>query len=234
MFTEGKEIDMFRVCMATYLVLLLLQSPALAKGDLTDILEGIRKNYGDLPGLTLSYSREVITKTMAMLGDQVKGDLATGRMFFKPPCFLRLNQETPKPETVISDEDTIWWYIPDENRAYKSSAKEFGKELRLLSDIFQGLIQVHERFQVTLLDPNELGEDQIELKPKTPWENIDRIILAVTAGHHIRIVGIHYQLGSVTLFTLKDIAAKQDFEKDFFTFVVPEGVKIVEEKGQQQ
>ena len=84
----------------------------LPNGDLTDILEGIRKNYGSLPGLTLSYSREVITRSMAMLGDQVKGDLATGHMFFKPPCFLKLEQKTPKQETVISDEETLWWYIP--------------------------------------------------------------------------------------------------------------------------
>jgi hypothetical protein len=38
-------------------------------------------------------------------------------------------------------------------------------------------------------------------------------------------------LGSVTLFTLKDTAAKQDFGKDFFSFVLPEGVQLMEEKG---
>jgi outer membrane lipoprotein-sorting protein len=222
---------MSRVFVSAYLMLFLLQAPASANGDLTDILEGIRKNYGSLPGLTLSYSREVITRSMTMLGDQVKGDLATGHMFFKPPCFLKLAQKTPKSETVISDEDTLWWYIPDEKRAYKYPAKDFGKELRLLSDIFRGLIRVEERFEVTLLDPNELGEYQVELRPNPPWQNIDRIILAVTSEHNIRIVGIHYQLGSVTLFTLKDIAAKQDFEKDFFSFVLPEGVQLVEEKG---
>jgi len=222
---------MSRIFVSAYLILFLLQAPASANGDLTDILEGIRKNYGSLPGLTLSYSREVITRSMTMLGDQVKGDLATGHMFFKPPCFLKLAQKTPKSETVISDEETLWWYIPDEKRAYKYPAKDFGKELRLLSDIFRGLIRVEERFEVTLLYPNELGEYQVELRPNPPWQNIDRIILAVTSEQNIRIVGIHYQLGSVTLFTLKDIAAKQDFEKNFFSFVLPEGVQLVEEKG---
>ncbi len=231
MFTEEKEFEMFRIFCAICLMLFSLQNPALADGDLTNILEGIRKNYGNLPGLTLSYNREVITKSMTMLGDQVKGDLATGQMVFKPPYFLKLNQKTPKPETVISDEDTLWWYVPDQKRVYKYSAKEFGKELRLLSDIFRGLIQVEERFQVTLLDPNELGEHQIELRPNPPWQNIDRVILAVTAEHNIRIVGIHYQLGSVTLFTLKGITPKKDFEKDFFNFVVPEGTRLIDEKG---
>ena len=70
--------------------------------------------------------------------------------------------------------------FPDQKRAYKYPAQDFGKELRLLSDIFRGLIQVEERFEVTLLDPNELGEYQIELMPNPPWQNIDRIILSVT------------------------------------------------------
>jgi len=230
MFTEGKELDMFRTFITAYLTFFLLSGTAFAKGDLQDILNGIQKNYGGLPGLSLSYSREVITRSMSMLGDQVKGDLATGKMFFKPPYFLKLEQATPKQETVIANEDTIWWYTPEEKRVYKYPAKEF-KELRLLSDIFRGLIQVEERFEVALLEPNEEGEYQVELKPKLPWQNIDRIILSVTSTHTLRMVNIHYQLGSVTLFTLRDIVEKQDFEKGFFNFVIPEGVQVVEEKG---
>lgn len=203
----------------------------LAEDPLAGILEGIRKNYGELPGLTVSYKREVITKTMAMLGDQVKGDLATGKMYFRPPNFLKLEQETPEQEFVISNEETLWWYIPHKKRAYKYSAREFGKELRLLSEIFRGLIQVEKRFQVSLRKPNELGENQIELMPNPPWQSIDRIILTVTKDFDIRIVGIHYQLGATTIFTLNDIAEKKVFEKDFFTFTVPEGVLLVEEKG---
>lgn len=222
---------MIRIITAAYLILCLLQTPSLANGDRTDILEGIHKNYGAIPGLTLSYSREVITRTMAMLGDQVRGDLATGDMFFKPPCFLKLEQKTPKPETVMADEETLWWYIPEQKRVYKYSATEFGKEIRLLSDLFRGLIRVEERFQVNLLDPNELGEHQIELIPDPAWQNIDRIILTVTKEFNIRIVGIHYQLGSITIFKLDNITAKEDFEKDFFNFIVPAGALLIDEKG---
>ncbi len=231
MFTEEGGANMFRVFTVVYLLLFLLPAPALANGDLAEILGGIRKNYSDLPGLSLSYSREVITKTMTMLGDQVKGDLATGHMYFKPPYFLKLAQETPKQETVIANEDIIWWHIPDKKQAYKYSAREFGKELRLLSDIFRGLVKVEERFQVTMLDCNDQGEYQIGLIPNPLWQDIDRIILTVSKKNYIRIVGIHYQLGAVTMLTLNDVTPKKDFGKDFFRFVIPEGVKVIEEKG---
>lgn len=212
-------------------LLLLLPGVILAESELPDILEGIRKNYGNLPGLTISYKREVTTKTMAMLGQEVKGDLATGKMYFKPPNLLKLEQEVPKKEFVFYNEETLWWHIPDRKHAYKYSAREFGKELSLLNDIFRGFTQIDKRFQVSMLDPNEQGEHQIELIPTPPWQNIDRVIFTVTKKHHIRIVGIHYQLGSTTIFTLSNIEAKYNFEKDFFNFTVPEHTQVVEERG---
>jgi hypothetical protein len=42
--------------------------PCYGGDQLTKILEGIRKNYGTPSGLTLRYEREIITKSMAMMG----------------------------------------------------------------------------------------------------------------------------------------------------------------------
>ncbi len=225
-----RYIKMIRIFTIVCMLALLLPGSVQAEEKLAVILDGIQKKYGTLSGLTVSYRREVITKTMAMLGDQVKGDLATGKMYFKPPNFLKLEQKTPKREFVISNDETLWWYIPEKKSAYKYSAKEFGKELRLLSDIFHGLINVEERFKVSMLEPNTLGEHQVELIPTPPWQSIDRIILSVTKELDIRIVGIHYQLGATTIFTLNDATEKKDFGKDFFNFTVPEGVLLVEDK----
>ncbi len=97
-------------------MLLFHGSAAFAKDDLSTVLEGIKQKYGNLPGLSIPYTREVITRSMSMLGNQVKGDLATGQMFFKPRYFLKLEQRTPNIETLIANEETLWWYIPDKKR----------------------------------------------------------------------------------------------------------------------
>ena len=82
--------------MAGFLLLCLLPWSALAADPkLSSILEGIRKRYGLVPGLTLTYEREVITKSMAMLGDQVKAEVATGLIHYKSPHLLKFQQETP-------------------------------------------------------------------------------------------------------------------------------------------
>ncbi|NQU14566.1 MAG: outer membrane lipoprotein carrier protein LolA, partial [Desulfobacteraceae bacterium] len=130
---------MLRYIIIFHLVVSFFVCPAFASNDLSNILDGIRNKYGHLPGLSVTYTREVITRSMSMLGGQVKGDLATGRIYFKPSHYMRLEQETPRSETIIYNGDTLWWYIPDKKCVYKYPAQQFGQELRFLSNVFGGL-----------------------------------------------------------------------------------------------
>lgn len=214
-------------------ITLLFSSVSFADESLTTILEGIQKTYGPLPGLSVSYTREVITRSMSMLGDQAKGDMASGTMYFKHPHFLRMEQAKPKPETIIANQDTLWWYIPEKKSAHQYAAKDFGKELRLLSDIFRGLAHVADSFQVLLKDKGSSGEYELELVPDPPWEEIERIAVTTTSGYQIRSIRIHNTLGTVTLFTLGSLSEKKDFEEGFFRFVTPEGVELIVEGGGQ-
>ena len=213
-------------------VLLFQSSPAAGSDHLSQILEGIRNKHSQLPGLTVNYTREVITRSMSMLGHQVKGDLATGRIYFRPSYFLRLEQETPQPETIIADGKKLWWYIPAKRVAHEYPFQEFGKELRLLSDIFRGLVRVEENFQVAMLMQEKQEGYRIELRPDPPWQEIERIIIDVTNVYDIRQVDIHNQLGSVTRFKLDGLSAREKFDEDFFNFKVPEGVRLVDEGSQ--
>ena len=213
----------------TILAFLIQAGPANSSNELSDTIEGIRENYAHLSGFTIAYTREVITRSMSILGNQVKGDLATGRIHFKAPYCLRLEQETPQHETVITDGDTLWWYIPHKKRVYQYPAAKFGKELRLLSDIFRGLSKVRERFQVKMAPANERGELQLELKPDPPWQDIEHIALSVTKGYDIKVVEIHNQLGGMTRFTLKGLRQEKNFQEGFFRLMVPDGVELVEE-----
>ena len=210
-------------------LMLLLSGPAVAGDDLSKILEGIRGKYGHLPGLTIDYTREVVTRSMSMLGNQIKGDLAKGRIYFRPPYSMRLEQKKPQPETIITDGETLWWYVPHKKSAHKYPFKEFGKELRLLSDIFRGLTRVEENFKMEMGARNDQGQYQIQLRPDPPWEEINRIILTVTTEYDIGVVNIHNQLGSITRFTLDSLVVKEKFDKGFFQFVLPQGVKLIDE-----
>ena len=202
-----------------------------ADDQLAGILEGVQNRYGPLPGLAVSYEREVITRSMAMLGLQTKKDLASGKIYFKPPHFLRVEQETPKSEAVIINGDTLWWYIPHKKQVYRYPSHKLGQEMQLLSDIFQGLRGVESRFKVTLTAyGTEMGHELI-LNPDPPWEQIEHIKLWVDPeDSHIRVLETYNYLGGLTRFALEEPSAQGEFEKDFFHFLIPNGVTVIEEK----
>jgi outer membrane lipoprotein-sorting protein len=222
---------MFKYLCTILLWLFLWQSqPVVANDQVSKVLEGVRKNYGHLPGLTVTYKREILTKSMAMLGETTKGDLATGRFYFKPPYFLKVQQETPKVETVISDGKTLWWYVPHKKQVYQYPSDKLGKELRLLSDIFHGLRKVEEGFDVTLTADDPKEGYHLKLTPNPPWPEIQYINLLVVHGSYaIRVVENYNYLGGVTRFILGDVSVQEKFEEGFFGFVAPEGVRVIQE-----
>ena len=213
------------------LLILLVHPPVFGEDTLSSILSGIKDRYGSTSGLSVPYTREVITRSMSMLGTQAQGDLASGIIYFKPPHFLRLDQEKPGPEILMADGDTLWWYIPQKKEAHRYGAKDFGRELKLLSDIFRGLADVAESFRLRLEKTHENGDHEIVLFPDPPWQEIDRIALTVDPEYNIRRVRIFNTLGSVTRFNLGDFTLGETFKKGFFEFVVPPGVNVILESS---
>jgi outer membrane lipoprotein-sorting protein len=227
------SIRVMRNSVLAALVIALLPINGLAADDpLVRILEGVREKYRDIPGFSVPYRREIITRSMALLGDDVKSDLATGQLHFKPPHYLKVQQESPRKEDVITDGDTIWWYIPQQKQVYRYPSDQLGQELGVLSDIFQGLKEVEASFHVTLQGKDEKGLQQLELHPDPPWSQVDHIKISVAEGDYaIRVVEIHNYVGGTTRFILANRMIQQAFDEDFFRFVVPEGVRVIEEEN---
>lgn len=215
--------------MVVFLGFLLWGGPAPCEESLSRILEGIKERYSRLPGLSAEYTREVVTRSMSMLGGKASGDQAAGALFFKTPCFLRLDQKSPSSEMLLTDGKALWWYTPKKGEVHRYDASKLGKELSLLSDIFRGLVRVGERFEATLVSDDPREGSQIELRPTPPWEEIDRVVLTVSPSHEIRGVDIVNSLQTVTRFTISNLQGKGDFQEDFFQFTVPEGVKLIRE-----
>ena len=220
-----------RYLMAGFLLLCLFPWGALAEdAKLSTIFEGIRKRYGLVSGLTLTYEREVITKSMAMLGSQVKPEVATGVIYYKAPHSLKFQQETPTKEILVTDGNVLWWYVQAKNQAHRYSSHQLSRELKLLGDIFQGLRGVEQSFVILQKGEDEKGALILEVTPSPSWGDIDHIDLTVTPGSfHIQKVEIYNLLGGLTRFKLGDSVKEEKFKDDFFTFTPPPGTRIIEE-----
>ena len=203
---------------------------ALPDDKLSTAIGGIRGRYGNAKGLTAEYSREAISKTMAMLDVAERHDLAKGRLYFSPPHFLRLEQAFPQEELLLTDGQTLWWYLPLKKEVYKYPTEKFGRELRLLSDIFKGLKDTEDSFHIALKPTPETNTYHLTLKPEPPWQEIDHLEVIILKGDFaIKQMDIYNTIGGLTRFLFTDWEEKDRFSPGFFSFSPPPGIKVIEE-----
>jgi outer membrane lipoprotein-sorting protein len=199
-------------------VISVLACQALAADGLSAVLEKVRIKYCNAPGLTMEYRREVTTRSLSMLGSTAKGDLARGRIYYRPPYNLRVEQETPRKEILVTNGKVLWWHIPDERKTDQYPFEQYGQELRVLGDIFRGLVRIEDSFRVKLVSNDPQTGATIELRPDPPWEQIDHILVSVGTESDITAVEIHNVLGTVTRFDLQGIRPQTAFREGFFQF----------------
>lgn len=211
-------------------------SPAFASktdDQLSVILDGVLKRYGELKGLSVPYKREIITKSMALLGNVAKADGATGKIIFKTPYYLAIEQATPDRETITTDGQTAWYFIEAKKTVYEYPVDQMGKYIKLFSAIFSGLSKVGDSFDVMQSDPGDMKEYHLKLVPYPSWEEVDYINLLVDRDNfNVRVVEIHDLLGTTTRFTLDEFSVRKDLKNEYFKFKADSGVKIIKE-GQE-
>jgi len=196
--------------------------------ETSKIVGGLSAKYGNAKGWTAQYSREAISKTMAILGDVERHDVAEGKLYFKPPHLLRLEQISPQNESLITNGETVWWYLPLKKEVYKYPAAEFGRELSLLSDVLKGLKYSEDIYRITLKKNPETEDHHIILKRDPPWQDIDHLEMIISKGDFtIKQLDIYNSIGGLTRFLLgdwKEVAAN----KEFFTFSPLSDVKVID------
>ena len=206
----------------------MLASPLVhAETMVSRILEKVVESHKQFAsGMSVPYQREILTKSMAMLEEDIGFDKASGTFFFKGPHFLKVQQDTPAKEFVISNGKSVWWYIPDEKTAYRYD--DLGKELSILSTIFLGLKDPEDSFNVTIAESEDAKDHTLTLTPNQSLEEIDHIDVTVSAqDYRINRVEITDIAGNLTRFKLGEFSLKNDMDDSFFDFKVPEDVKVV-------
>ena len=230
-FMEEKRYKILAGC-AILAIILLLPLWGECQEGVDHILNGIHNRYGGVGGLVINYRREVKTKTMSMLGGRVKGDLASGKIYLLPPNLLRVEQEKPRPETVLADGQALWWIIPEEKKVYQYSSDQFGQELRVLTDLWQAPSRLKNRFNIKVLSRPSDNDFLMELIPNPPWEQVDRIRLQITKKFTPQALDIINPIGTTTRFYFDAIKPAHCLSEKNFQFVVPEGYTVIHDPSQ--
>ncbi len=126
-----KSFPRFLTAAASLAFMFTLLTPvAWAEITKTDVLSGLKDRYTHMTGMAGDYIRVTTSPSMEKTYKASSSQTASGRLFYKKPNKLRLNQTAPDPELLITDGTTVWWYIPEENVVQKYSGQALMSQLQ--------------------------------------------------------------------------------------------------------
>ena len=138
------------------------------------VMSGVEKRYaGD--GFEVRFHQQSTLKAMDIT------DTAEGRLLIKRPDKMRWEYETPERQLVITNDDTLWIYRPDDNQVMIGSAPEFfkgGKGASFLSDIRR----IRKHFDVSLNGVQTGDHYTLKLIPKDEKLDIVSILMTISAA----------------------------------------------------
>ena len=191
-----------------------------------ELINNIREYNRSFSVFSSRYVRDIITKSMSLLGRTSSEDKSEGIIYVKPPHNLKVVQEAPSKESLIATDEDIVWYIAEKNEAHIYRKEKFGKEFDLLIDLFTGLEEAFEDFIVNRLESRD-GNAVLELTPDPPWQEVARVEIYVSDNRRISSIRIYNHLDTLTYFNLEEFRAEEGLNNDFFRFTPPFGAKII-------
>jgi outer membrane lipoprotein carrier protein len=188
--------------------------------SLDDIIGKIEKRYS-VPGFSAQFFQTSTIKAMEIT------DSASGKAFFKRPGKMRWEYETPDRQIIMTDNETLWIFRPEDNQVMIGKAPSFfegGKGFSFLSD----MKLIKKKFSIAL--EKKTGNDYYELKllPREKAFDVSAIYLSVSTKTFdvVRIVTVN-SYGDETLIVFSDIQFRKKIDDSMFSFKLPEGVEVL-------
>lgn len=200
---------------------------------LEEVLEGLKKNYQDVNSLQAFYSRTTVTSSLDKVTKISNTQTATGQLFWLKPTNLSLEQQTPEPETMVTDGKTLWWHIPAENVAYVYRNTDLGGEMKPLLNFLAGLGDLNQDFMVTLGQPdaNRGGQYRLDLVRRNEIDGLTNRF-SIWCGPNFELRGFQMvsPTGDVTNFYLAQLILNPPLKASRFKFKAPPNTALIEEE----
>jgi outer membrane lipoprotein carrier protein len=198
--------------------------------DKDQILEGIRKRYEGKESLTAYYTRTTNSPAMDGVFSTSASQTASGRLTFKKPAKMRLDQSSPREEKIITDGNTVWWYIPSENVVHRYSNVNLYGELQPLLDFLGGMDSLQGRYNIRVTPGG--SQHRLDLTRTGGGSGPSNITVWFTAGDYtlagFRLIAL---TGETTDFQLGSVSLGSGPGDGYFYFSIPAGAKVIDEQG---
>lgn len=199
-------------------------SKKLTKSEGESFIEKSQNSYQVLSSLRGSFDQESYMAALDI------SEIASGKMWFERPGKMRWEYEYPRKQDFIVNNNTFWFYQPDQNQVLVNSI-----EKAFLSDVpVSFLLGVGSLKETFAFESGCINEDGVvlNLKKKTGDENIKSFSLLVTPdqalprGARIEDVG-----GNITSIVIRTPVLNRPFEKSIFEANFPSGTDVADQRG---
>lgn len=195
---------------------------AQATGEELAIVDAIQKRYES----ARTFKAKFFQKSYIKMMDQVQE--AKGDVLIKKPGKMRWTYRAPDPQTLVTNNKTLWLYVPEDNQVIKTSVKNiYSSNTPALFLAGQGKLK--ETFDILSVkqDNNRIVA---ELVPKKKEQGLARLVLYVDRENY-QIIGssVYDKLGNKTEMIFMNIQVNMDIPEDVFEFKIPEGAFVIDQ-----
>jgi len=195
-------------------------TPAEEAAIVDRIMSGVEKQYaGD--GFEARFHQESTLRAMDIT------DTAEGRLLIKRPDKMRWEYERPERQLVITNDDALWIYRPDDQQVMIGSAPEFfkgGKGASFLSDIRR----IRKHFDVFLEGVQEGDRYTLKLIPKDRKLDIVSILMTISAtSFEVADVTTANSYGDQTYIRFDRYRFNLTPKDADFVFDIPQGADVI-------
>lgn len=193
---------------------------------------GISARYQGLDSISASYSRVAATPKTDKLFQSSSSQMATGLLSWSRPAKLLLDQKSPQPETMVTDGETVWWYIPAEKLAYRYRNLDVSGQLGPLLHFLSGLDSLKADFEITpaRADSTRPGQTGLLLSPRERDGNVDSITVWCDDAFQLTGFKLTAVTGETTDFYLTSFTLNPKLDNKLFDFKAPKDVDIIDEE----
>ncbi|MDR2613639.1 MAG: outer membrane lipoprotein carrier protein LolA [Deltaproteobacteria bacterium] len=212
--------------------------PAAGDGDRRareELLGRFAARYKGLSGFRASYRRSTSTPATDPVFKSQAVQTAEGTLYWRKPLGLRLVQEKPSREELVTDGATAWWYLPSERIVRVYEGVELAEGFRPLTAFFDGAEELQRHYRVTAApdDPARPGASGFVLTPREGDGGAQDTIV-VWCGPDAALTGFRLVAGTGerTDFFLDSPEINPSLPEGFFRFRAPRGTRVVREESE--
>lgn len=147
-----------------------------------------------------------------------------GVVSIKQPGRMRWEYQDPEEKLFISDGETFYFYVPEDEQVI---VQEQDEQRSLAARLLFGLGGLLEEFEATLEEPFEEGVLRVRLTPRRDDAELERAYVDVEPSGVVRSITIEDIQGNRTRFRFEELKENTGLKDELFRFEVPSGVEVI-------